>query len=273
MAERNLHFLLAALVSALVGCKGGDTHSGVNAPGTKESAKTAALEAGAAALQSQPPIRAINAYLDGFHLYNGHMKGQMEAHHYCAILNDDLIQCVIYDGNTGDAKIMGVEYIVSEKLFARLPAVEKPLWHSHVYEVKSGQLVAPGIPDVAEHELMEKLIHTYGKTWHTWHTDLDKQLPLGTPQLMMGFTADGQADTAMIEARDQRLGINSVAKKKDRADIAAPSIDAGADGWQHGNAMQMQDPTGSQHDYEHAAAEKQQPPEPSRNSHSLKREP
>src|SRR4051812_29583541 len=74
----------------------------------------------------------------------------------------------------------------------------KPLWHSHVHEVKSGQLVAPGIPEAAEHALMEKLIHTYGKTWHTWHTDLDKTLPLGVPQLMMGFTADGQADAAMI---------------------------------------------------------------------------
>ncbi|VVP47166.1 hypothetical protein PS838_05157 [Pseudomonas fluorescens] len=59
---------------------------------------------------------------------------------------------------------MGVEYIISEQLFGKLPDAEKALWHSHVHEVKSGQLVAPGIPDIAEHALMEKLIHTYGKT-------------------------------------------------------------------------------------------------------------
>ena len=41
----------------------------------------------------------------------------MEAHHYCAILNEEVIQCVIYDGNVKDAKLMGVEYIVSERLF------------------------------------------------------------------------------------------------------------------------------------------------------------
>jgi Protein of unknown function (DUF1264) len=32
---------------------------------------------------------------------------------------------------------MGVEYIVSGRLFAGLPPEEKALWHSHVHEVKS----------------------------------------------------------------------------------------------------------------------------------------
>jgi hypothetical protein len=239
--------MCAAVACGIAGCNGGDTHSNVEAPGSGKSAKTRALEAGAAALQTQPPIGTINAYLDGFHFYNGRMKDQMEAHHYCAILNEDVIQCVIYDGNVKDAKIMGVEYIVSEKLFAGLPPAEKALWHSHVHEVKSGQLVAPGIPETAEHELMEKLIHTYGKTWHTWHTDLDKQLPLGVPQLMMGFTADGQADPEKVAARDRRLGIDSEQRKKNRTDIVAPPIDPGADGWQHGKTVQIEDPTGSQH--------------------------
>jgi hypothetical protein len=237
--------LCAALGCSVVGCNGGDTHSNVNAPGADESTKTRVLEAGAAVLQRQPPIGAINAYLDGFHFYNGHMHSQMEAHHYCAILNDDLIQCVIYDGNVKDAKLMGVEYIISEKLFVGLPAAEKRLWHSHVHEVKSGQLVAPGIPAAAEHALMDKLVHTYGKTWHTWHTDLDKQLPLGVPQLMMGFVADGQADAEMIRARDRRMGVDTEENRKRRADIVAPPIDPGADAWQHGNTVQIEDPSAS----------------------------
>jgi hypothetical protein len=78
-----------ALLLCLVACGGNNTNS----------TKTKALEAGASLLQDKPPIDALNAYLDGFHFYNGNMKGQMEAHHYCANLNEDLIQCVIYDGN------------------------------------------------------------------------------------------------------------------------------------------------------------------------------
>lgn len=152
---------------------------------------------------------------------------------------------------------MGVEYIVSEKLFAPLPPAEKSLWHSHVHEVKSGQLIAPCILEVAEKELMKKLVTTYGKTWHTWHTwhtDIDKQLPLGVPQLMMGFTADGQNDAAMVVARDQRFGIDSAEKRKQREEIPAPTIDPAADAWQHGKIFQITDPTGSQHGHEAATS-------------------
>lgn len=261
--------MICIAVLALAACNKA-TRSDVQAPGSDTSAKTKVLEAGAAALQDKPPIEAINAYLDGFHFYSGRQKVQMEAHHYCAILNEDLIQCVIYDGNLKDAKIMGVEYIVSETLFKTLPDSEKGLWHSHVHEVKSGQLIAPGIPEAAEKALMKKLVHTYGKTWHTWHTDVDKTLPLGVPQLMMGFTADGQADPVMVAARDKRFGVDSAERKKRRADIAAPAIDPGADGWQQGKAFQIADPTGSQHAHE-AATKDSAPMAPDTNARSNSR--
>lgn len=231
----------------LAACGADHTASKVDAPGTPAKVSTRALEAGSAVMQDKPPIDALNAYLDGFHFYSGNIKGQMEAHHYCAIINEEVIQCVIYDGNLKDAKLMGVEYIVSGKLFQTLPPAEKALWHSHVHEVKSGQLIAPGIPAVAEKALMQKLVGTYGKTWHTWHTDLHKQLPLGVPQLMMGFTQDGQADAAMVAGRDARFKVESAEKRRQRADIAAPAIDPGADAWQHGKVLQLHDPAGTRH--------------------------
>jgi hypothetical protein len=268
--KTTLALAASAAAFTLVACGDRKTDSTVTPPGQAESVKTKTLEAGAAMLQNKPPIEAINAYLDGFHFYSGRMKVQMEAHHYCSILNDEVIQCVIYDGNVKDARIMGVEYIVSAKLFATLPDAEKALWHSHVHEVKSGQLIAPGIPQVAEHELMEKLIHTYGKTWHTWHTDLHKDLPVGVPQLMMGFTADGQADPAMVAARDKRFGIESAERRKKREDIAAPAIDPGADAWQRAKAIQIDDPTGSQHAAESATRTPVTPNEPASSATSNK---
>jgi uncharacterized protein DUF1264 len=247
--------LALSAIALLDGCgRENNTASNVEAPGQAASAKTRLLEAGAVALQNKPPIDSINAYLDGFHFYNGRQKLQMEAHHYCAILNEDVTQCVIYDGNVSDAKIMGIEYIISAGLFAGLPPAEKALWHSHVHEVKSGQLIAPGIPELAERELMKKLVSTYGKTWHTWHTDVDKQLPLGVPQLMMGFTADGQSDPDMVAARDRRFDVRSDEKRRQREAIAAPTIDPGADAWQRGKVIQIDDPTGSQHRHEAVSA-------------------
>jgi hypothetical protein len=234
-----IYLPLIVAFSALVGCGGQNTGSNVTSPGNEKSMKTRTLETGTALLQNKEPLEAMNIYMDGFHFYNGNMKGQMEAHHYCSVVNEDLNQCVIFDGNGDNAKIMGVEYIVSRKLFESLPAEEKKLWHSHVHEVKSGQLIAPGVPQVAEHEFMEKMIGTYGKTWHTWHTDQRTTLPAGHPMLMMGFTADGQASPQMIADRDKRFGMSSEDKRKNRADIQAPPIDPGADAWQKGQVVQL----------------------------------
>jgi hypothetical protein len=241
METPSLRASLASLaIATLTGACGGDTTaSNVKPPGASETAKSQVLEAGAELMQRKAPVNALNAYLDGFHFYNGDMKSQMEAHHYCGHLNEDVIQCVIFDGNGGNAKVMGVEYIISAKLFAGLPSGEKQLWHSHVHEVRSGQLIAPGIPEIAEHELMEKIAATYGKTWHTWHTDKDLELPLGAPQLMMGFTQDGQANEAMIAQRDRRFEVSSAEKRQQRADIAYPATDPAADAWQKGEVVQL----------------------------------
>ena len=223
----------------LAGCGDQNTGSNVKSPGGAKSAKTSTLETGAALMQGKEPLSALNVYMDGFHFYNGNMRGQMEAHHYCSVLNEDLNQCVIFDGNGMDAKIMGVEYIVSKKLFESLHSQEKKLWHSHVYEVKSGMLIAPGIPEVAEREFMEKLAGTYGKTWHTWHTDQQHSLPTGHPLLMMGFTEDGQINPQLVADRDQRFAISSAEKKKHRAEIQAPAIDPAADSWKKGETVQL----------------------------------
>ena len=62
---------------------------------------------------------------------------------------------------------------------------------------------------------MKVLIGTYGKTWHFWQVDRGDKLPLGIPQLMMGFTADGQAKASIIAERD-KLYTPSAAKKAAR---------------------------------------------------------
>jgi len=233
--------LLSCLsVVFLLGCGGENTESNVQAPGAEETTKSEMLEAGADLLQDKTPLKKIDMYLDGFHFYNGFMEGQMEAHHYVTQLNEDVHQAVIFDGNGENAKLMGVEYIISEKLFKQLPEEEKKLWHSHHYEVKSGTLIAPGIPDAAEHELMEKLVSTYGKTIHTWNTDQRLELPMGAPMLMMGFTKDGQLKPELLAERDKRFDVSTAEKKKQREDIAMPQVVPGANAWEKGEIRQLQ---------------------------------
>jgi len=185
------------------------------------------------------PLRSIHAYLSGFHFYNGAPSRQLAAHHYCARVSPEVMQCVIYDSSDPDARLVGIEYIVSARLFRTFSAAERKLWHSHRFEVTSGQLVAPGLTEAAEKVLMKELVLTYGKTWQTWHVDRNGQAPLGIPQLLMGFTAEGQIDPGRVAARDREAGLSSAARKARRSDLPSGPIEPGADAWQRGDVLQL----------------------------------
>jgi len=47
---------------------------------------------------------------------------------------------VIYDSDKPNARLIGLEYIISSELFEGLPEEEKVYWHSHKFEVSSGTL-------------------------------------------------------------------------------------------------------------------------------------
>src|SRR5207247_4406441 len=133
------------------------------------------------------------------HFYSGDMSRQIIAEHYCSPQPQDVLQCVIYDSNKPGARLIGVEYIVSAKIFESLPPEEKELWHSHNYEVKSGVLTAPDMADSAEKDLMKALIGTYGKTWHMWQIDRGDKLQLGITQLMTHLHAAGLRNVHIYE--------------------------------------------------------------------------
>jgi hypothetical protein len=224
-------------IGALLGFVAANARSAQDWKVERKPAPMGIQHGGVKTRQSAQPIEAMNAYLNAFHFYADDMGRQVEAHHFCSHLREDLHQCVIYDSNGPDARLIGIEYIITEQLFRQLPDDEKRLWHSHHYEVKSGQLVEPALPEMAEHEAMADLVSTYGKTFHNWQIDRD-ELPLGIPQLMMGFTRDGQANPELVRERDRRLGISTDRKRQSRADIPMPPVVPGANAWESGQSLQ-----------------------------------
>lgn len=185
----------------------------------------AVLEKGAKVLQSATPLKKFDVYVSGFHPAKDDPSMQMEAHHYCQVVNDDFIQAALFDGNTADANLIGVEYIISESLFEALPEDEKAYWHPHNHEVLSGSLVAPGLPAAAEKALMKRLINSYGKTWHAWHTGRHDiggghSLPLGDPMLMWSFNRDGECDPSLEANREEAMSLDTPRTREERADLA-----------------------------------------------------
>lgn len=192
-------------------------------PGEQKTPKTAVLEAGAKILQSSTPLKPFDIYIVGFHPMKERPEQQTEAHHYCHQMNEDFAQCTLFDGNGAKARLNGIEYIISAKLFDALPPQERAFWHPHNGEILSGQLIAPGIPAPAEKALMRQKMNSYGKTWHVWNTGhegmVGDQLPVGPPVLAWSFSRDGEAIPAMIERRDKRLGVSTAETRRQRADL------------------------------------------------------
>ena len=109
------------------------------------------LDLAARVIQPKYPLDAMSTYLNGFHMYADDMGLQVEATHFCIHLRHDLHQCVIFDRNAPDARLIGIEYIISEERSRVLEDQKRLCQAASHHQVKSGTLVAPGIPDRAEH--------------------------------------------------------------------------------------------------------------------------
>ncbi|KJZ73408.1 hypothetical protein HIM_07202 [Hirsutella minnesotensis 3608] len=188
--------------------------------GEKLSTENKVLTCGASVTQDFKPLKNICAHLNAFHAYASDPSRSVEANHYCAHVKPS-------------ARLIGIEYMVTPRIYETLPPEERRLWHSHVYEVKSGMLIMPNsvVPEaaweVAEKKEMQQVITLYGKVYHLWQTDKGHPVPLGEPQLMTSYTADGQLDFAKVAERDARFGTNYEKKREGRQDIPSPEIHAG----------------------------------------------
>ncbi|GAA6022963.1 hypothetical protein JCM8202_000290 [Rhodotorula sphaerocarpa] len=209
----------------------------MTAPVTEYAAQSAML--------SFAPINAIHQHLSGLHCYAQDRTSVVSAHHFCSCVRHEegvhkVRQCIIYDSDRPDARLIGIEYVVSEDVFRGLPQEEKKYWHSHKYEVESGQLVLKSknfVPvaaeDVAEQGVMKELQTTYGKTIHTWRPELHPDLPLGPPSLMMSFTGDDQVEPSVLDTRDRIEGQSTAHKRELRAQYLDTGYEPaeGCDAW------------------------------------------
>lgn len=191
--------------------------------GNEKTSKIKVLETGASILQSNSPVNAMNIYLVGFHTAVEDPTHQMEAHHYCRQVNEDFAQCTMFDGNTEKANLVGIEYIISEKLFETLPEKEKVYWHPHNHEILSGQLIAPNLPEIAEKELMKSKMNSYGKTWHIWNSSpygkKGDKLPYGEPKLDWSFNRTGEDIDGLVKQRDKTFKVDTNTIKHRREDL------------------------------------------------------
>jgi hypothetical protein len=154
-------------------------------------------------------------HLCAFHIAKDDPTYQNESHHYCTAVKEGVFQCTLYDKDKGDAKLIGVEYVISDELFQKLPPKEKAYWHPHGYEISAGLLTFTGIKKDCEKKLVKGLLKTWGKVWQTW-PDPTTELPIGEPRLMWSAAKDGDVLKELVQKRDKHYGIDVDAIRKQR---------------------------------------------------------
>lgn len=172
------------------------------------------------------PLGKPHAHFCGIHMAKNNPKLQFVTQHYCVGQSDGLFQCLLYDSTADNAKLVGIEYIVTDEIFRKLPDTEKKYWHPHTYEVLAGGLIAPGMTEENELNFMKTILTTWGKTWHTW-PDPKTPVPMGEPLLIWSLMGDGQADEKVIAARDRDFSVKTAdvrAKRKAQFGMDAPNV-------------------------------------------------
>ncbi|GMN43445.1 hypothetical protein TIFTF001_012654 [Ficus carica] len=134
-------------------------------PGRPMSMEQHLLDKGAQMMQSLKPVKQMSQHVCAFAFYSHDMNRQIETHHYITRLNEDFLQCAVYDSDDSHAHLIGVEYIISSRMYENLSFDEQKLWHSHAYEVKSGLWVNPRVPEMLGKKELNNMAKTYGKFW------------------------------------------------------------------------------------------------------------
>ncbi|KDR72852.1 hypothetical protein GALMADRAFT_125665 [Galerina marginata CBS 339.88] len=209
-------------------------------PGHPLSHKNQVLNTVAGMTQAYEPIKNICGHLNAFHVYADEPSRAVEANHYCASLNEDVRQCLIYDSSEKNARLIGVEYMISPELYETLEPAERRLWHSHVFEIKSGMLIMPRpllVPaaawNIAEMKEMEEVIQLYGKIYNMWQVDRGDKLPIGEAKLMTSVTEEGEGLVPglweKVAERDRKFVADYKEKREARKEMVEPKIHPDAD--------------------------------------------
>ncbi|KAM0938340.1 putative Oil body-associated protein [Dioscorea sansibarensis] len=222
---------------------GGEGEEGATPPGQPTTMGSKLVDKGAKMLQSMKPVRQVQQHACSFALYAHDHTRQIETHLYVSRRNQNFLQCPVYDSDDPLARLIGVEYIVSENIFETLPPEEQKLWHSHAYEIKSGVWIHPRVAEMIAKPELKWLAKTYGKFWCTWQVDRGDRVPLGAPALMMspqGVNA-GAVRPDLLKSRDGKYKMCTEELRESRLEIEEPEwLNPNADYWkQHGKGFAL----------------------------------
>lgn len=147
-----------------------------------------------AAAQQQGMMNATAVKpVDGYNLPQGHLNAvrhnfddpSLRVEHFCKPHDRVMMVCQLYDSNSANATLIGIEYIITQEQYDSLPNREKPYWHAHREELRP-ERADPMMPELSPEQAqaeMAKMLPTWGKVIITWIPSDD--LPSFPPQVQL----------------------------------------------------------------------------------------
>jgi hypothetical protein len=131
--------------------------------------------------------------VDGYNLPQGHLNAvrhnfddpSLRVEHFCKPHDRVMMVCQLYDSNSANATLIGIEYIITQEQYDSLPNREKPYWHAHREELRP-ERADPRVPELSPEQAqaeMAKMFPTWGKVIITWIPSDD--LPSFPPQVQL----------------------------------------------------------------------------------------
>lgn len=114
------------------------------------------------------------------HVYDAPL---LDVHLYCSNTSGRLMAtCILFDGNSTNSALMGVEYIISSEQYASLPEREKPNW-SPISVEEEAEVRYPNLSPQQVQELSTQFEGSYVKLIMTWNPN--DSLPSYPPQVVI----------------------------------------------------------------------------------------
>ena len=125
-----------------------------------------------ASAASTNPTQGFTLHIDAERHFGNAYPTQV-AHHWCKAV-EGMTECLIFDGDANDARLVEVETIVSPAVYKTFAPQEQALWHYHKVEIPKVNAKLPDMTPAEAQKTVAAMTDTYGKVWMLWN-------PMATP--------------------------------------------------------------------------------------------
>lgn len=139
----------------------------------------------AAAAASTNPTTGWTIHIDA-QKHFGDANSTEVAHHWCKAVSGGMLECMIFDSDTANARLVEVETIVQPAVYKGLSKNEQALWHYHRDEIPKVNASMPDMTAAQAKAATASIIDTYGKVYMLWDPKATAGgAPIGQPSVVV----------------------------------------------------------------------------------------